>query len=885
MDEAKKSTNPQLSERQYHGRLDTVASGPAYSGSWAATRLRPQVVIPPAPTERNNQNTADRLGSNHKSVSDRSTSRLSTRQQSRIPLPTRIIRPRPPHPSGLGLAPSPVIDSDSDSDASTTSYESDTTDFEVTTPDTSQIGNSQASISLAPASPSLSSASDDNRELPPSGNFLLNVRSGNSPQRRQDLDIDVSDSSVQSPCDNRDLNIARAPIQGLGVPEIALSQAGSLEPNPVIVACERRLTDRKRSVGKHRARRHHKSLHDRIHNALQQTSNNRSKGETFLPIGQLDDLLTIDAVVRELNSSLRASSSRRQYSSLQLEEFANIICYGKVFRNGSNTETKRFQKIFAILVLVEQSSSFPLFLDGDLSDETLPLKLVPSGKTVQLRQRDSSSLDGIADKKLRCFHGWSQRRIRLFWEDQWKMLVRFFDQGDYNDVPHYDLEDQAILPFVPTEDGRGQISLGHGGFGDVFITHIHPAHHNFQDPSYYRLDFAIKELFRGEKDEIALQEFQQEVNILKKFKGDRRHPHIVTLLATYKQFNRYHLIFYRADGNLFNYWKSINPNPVMDYTNCLWVVQQFEGLVDGLSHLHYHETFRKNGDGEDGKGDKICKYGRHKDIKPENILWYDGPEGSKGTLKLSDFGASDLKSHESKSMSEGNGPDTLTYRPPERELNYIPIRQSADIWSLGCVFMEFVVWALGGSALLYEDFAIKRLRKAHRKSMEQDTFFWFEHLQTDEETGIVKGNLMIKEAVAKYFDELHAHANCTDLFHRLLNMIRYDMLVVEQENFEQQRRKSSKEIAHKLKSLHEECLQNPDIATKKEPWNEMPRNFDGHSRGIVEVCYTMEASHSVTQNSPPPRCLGGFTEFPDLGSSQGSDGTLSVQLNALPETK
>lgn len=105
------------------------------------------------------------------------------------------------------------------------------------------------------------------------------------------------------------------------------------------------------------------------------------------------------------------------------------------------------------------------------------------------------------------------------------------------------------------------------------------------------------------------------------------------------------------------------------------------------------------------KSAKQTKYGRHGDINPFNILWYDNDHSDKnalrGTLKITDFGQAELNT----SMSKTNGQNvamTMTYRPPECDLLPRVIRQSYDIWCLGCVFLEFVTWMLGGSQLLWD---------------------------------------------------------------------------------------------------------------------------------------------------------------------------------------
>lgn len=120
------------------------------------------------------------------------------------------------------------------------------------------------------------------------------------------------------------------------------------------------------------------------------------------------------------------------------------------------------------------------------------------------------------------------------------------------------------------------------------------------------------------------------------------------------------------------------------------------------------------------------KYGRHGDITPGNILWFgdgsDDQEYLSGTLKLADFGQAELNSLLSKTQPKSVA-NTMTYRPPECDLQHKPIRQSYDIWCLGCVLLEFVAWMLGGKKLLH-DFSRSRLSlDIFQHNKETDTFF------------------------------------------------------------------------------------------------------------------------------------------------------------------
>ena len=99
----------------------------------------------------------------------------------------------------------------------------------------------------------------------------------------------------------------------------------------------------------------------------------------------------------------------------------------------------------------------------------------------------------------------------------------------------------------------------------------------------------------------------------------------------------------------------------------------------------------------------VEQYGRHRDINPGNLLWFDDSDNEfdrfKGTLKLADFGQAELNTLLSRTQPRDVA-NTLTYLPLESDLLAKVVHQSYDIWCLGCVYLELISWQLGGQALL-----------------------------------------------------------------------------------------------------------------------------------------------------------------------------------------
>ncbi|KAF2814968.1 kinase-like protein, partial [Mytilinidion resinicola] len=78
---------------------------------------------------------------------------------------------------------------------------------------------------------------------------------------------------------------------------------------------------------------------------------------------------------------------------------------------------------------------------------------------------------------------------------------------------------------------------------------------------------------------------------------------------------------------------------------------------------------------------------RHKDIKPSNILIYNGD------VLLTDFRIS-RDCDNTRGTTEGPTPMTPKYAAPEAA-DYAPRNSSSDIWSLGCVFLEMITVVKG----------------------------------------------------------------------------------------------------------------------------------------------------------------------------------------------
>lgn len=228
--------------------------------------------------------------------------------------------------------------------------------------------------------------------------------------------------------------------------------------------------------------------------------------------------------------------------------------------------------------------------------------------------------------------------------------------------------------------------------------------------------FALKSL-----DSRNKEDFDAEFGALKKFK---LHDHLVPVLAAFNHQNRYYLLFPWADGgNLMSYWKR-NPKPVVAET-ILWVAEQCHGLATALDHIHdvYSSPNILGRDDMLEPEASAKRFGRHGDIKPENVLQFPSNNHELGVLKLSDFGLTVFHGAKSKSRDRLDpSRRALTYNPPE-SVEDVNISRRYDIWCLGCLYLEFVTWLLIGFEGI-EAFSTKRWDERHsNQTIASDEYF------------------------------------------------------------------------------------------------------------------------------------------------------------------
>ena len=157
--------------------------------------------------------------------------------------------------------------------------------------------------------------------------------------------------------------------------------------------------------------------------------------------------------------------------------------------------------------------------------------------------------------------------------------------------------------------------------------------------------------------------------------------------------------------------------------NVLWLLAQFLGLSSAIRNIH-HLLNPETGTSllAPQKGPRLSGY--HHDLKPENILYFNGVGSKAGSFKIADFGSGKVHTLRSGTGSYNtrspNG--TLTYEPPEAA-NKGQTSRPYDIWSMGCVFIEMLIWAVHGNDSVQE-FGDSRVGKRCSDDIGTDDAFW-----------------------------------------------------------------------------------------------------------------------------------------------------------------
>ncbi|KAH8811206.1 kinase-like domain-containing protein [Xylogone sp. PMI_703] len=518
--------------------------------------------------------------------------------------------------------------------------------------------------------------------------------------------------------------------------------------------------------------------------------------DPFLPDDKLGEIIQAELVRGYLLAHPREKLRKNCL------EIVDYVCGSRLNARGLS------RRIFAILLIIDKPALILDFLREGIDDGDLPLlKITLDGEEYILARKV-----GDISQPIEAFRQWSYAKRLAFYNTQWRVQLPVFLKGKRSIKYHpvHRLNSEAVLPWTDYEQT-------YDGNSEVIRVKIHCAHHRF-DAEHQ--SFALKSLkpLEGLDNDIG---FHLEVKALIKVKP-RRHLE-VDLLTTFEYKERYHMLFRWADGgNLYDYWKNHDPSSVVNYEWVCWFAEQCQGLAYGLDGIHntkmtleeaeaiqlspispsFAQDFagtspRSPPDEDDGKD-----FGRHGDIKPQNILWFEHDKNSYGlgVLKLSDFGLTTFHRALSTKITPVGVRVTPTYSAPERETKG-KLSRPFDIWSLGCIYLEFVTWILLG----IEGLGSFSDERAAETGYRDGKFFLDNFYMLVKEDG--QAHAQVKSSVCKWISYLKKKQKCSRFLSEFLNYIQTKMLLVDKDG-----RDKSKDVSEQLKKMFLKCKLDPSYA-------------------------------------------------------------------------
>ncbi len=186
----------------------------------------------------------------------------------------------------------------------------------------------------------------------------------------------------------------------------------------------------------------------------------------FLPIDLLENLVTEKTVKEELLHLKIAIEEQK------LDSYVRSIC----------TKAK---KLFTLLLLQQQEMSIFAFMDEGITDSDLPLTrcylqksgVLPPTFTLCTNKHSSTGIIDHSKCGIKAISSWKWNVVRDVCAHQWQVQAPVFEKSSARGapIPHFDLDDNTVLPFIEDHEGK-VVQTKVGGYSHVWGVRIHPAH-------------------------------------------------------------------------------------------------------------------------------------------------------------------------------------------------------------------------------------------------------------------------------------------------------------------------------------------------------------------------------------------------------------------------
>lgn len=278
--------------------------------------------------------------------------------------------------------------------------------------------------------------------------------------------------------------------------------------------------------------------------------------------------------------------------------------------------------------------------------------------------------------------------------------------------------------------------------------------------------------------------------------------HVVGVKAMFTQSSIFHLVLpWAHGGNLIDFWTrhdSYHDRRLVVAPCIRAILVQLVEISRSLAFLHNFSY-------------------RHGDLKPENILIFwanENVEDIPGTWMMADFGlakehveATGKRNHMIATSIRGWG--TISYKAPEVFRNpNSPTSRLFDIWSMGCIILQFITWLVHGMV---------GVRKLTQKTISNvgnlASCFW--------DGDYVSGrwySMKVHREVIQLILELKEHLKASPALLDLLAVVETGLLVIETPQDPgmgtQQCRTDARGLFKSLQRICQNCQNNPSYWTR-----------------------------------------------------------------------
>jgi serine/threonine protein kinase len=296
--------------------------------------------------------------------------------------------------------------------------------------------------------------------------------------------------------------------------------------------------------------------------------------------------------------------------------------------------------------------------------------------------------------------------------------------------------------------------------------------------------YALKRFHASKRTEIY---FEKEVTALRAL-ARVPHPNITLHLASWTQDGRFYMLFPCAKSNLQSHLLQ-EPAPELKREFVLFLLTQLRDLAAGVEHIHnlnLGNSIQKPENvahnlGSNLRVDTARNYrhtGFHYDLKPDNILIFQRDKKANPIWRISDFGTAQINEivlSGSQQPTDTNRVEESTLGDPEYGGPDFAYQQWSsrpyDIWSLGCIYLQVLLWTFGYGGQDLRDFQVQRLKTSESQS-NQSPAFWYRDR---------KSKLKLKPAVVIKLQDLQSCCQNRGVFDDLVTITANMLTIVPEE--------------------------------------------------------------------------------------------------------